>query len=74
MIELTIKGNECGAKRGEGNHWLELRWLRDAPYFLGWSPDSLQPGTEHICGEKCAHAILSKHLTALRDKTKKPSE
>jgi hypothetical protein len=71
VIGRAVTCEECGAIRGEGNHWFELRrTLSGAPYFSEWTPDAEQPGTEHICGEACAHTILSKHLTALREVAK----
>jgi hypothetical protein len=71
VIGRAVTCEECGAIRGEGNHWFELRrTLSGAPYFSEWTPDAEQPGTEHICGEACAHTVLSKHLTALREVAK----
>jgi hypothetical protein len=67
VIGRAVTCEECGAIRGEGNHWFELRrTLSGAPYFSEWTPDAEQPGTEHIC----AHTVLSKHLTALREVAK----
>ena len=71
MIEQSIKCEECGAERGQANHWFELRRTPGgSPYFLEWTFEALQPETEHICGETCAHLVLSKFLTALRERTK----
>lgn len=70
MIELSVKCEECNAERGEGNHWLELRYIHGAPYFLEWSVEAEQPGSHHVCSEKCAISIQSRHLAALRDKAK----
>jgi hypothetical protein len=71
MISPNCLCNECGALKGEGNRWFELRRTTSgAPYFREWTLDAEQPGTEHICGEKCAHAVLSKYLTALREQVR----
>lgn len=68
MIGQSIKCEECQIERGEANHWFELRRTTSgAPYFREWTLDAEQPGTEHVCGESCAHKILGKHLTALRE-------
>jgi hypothetical protein len=70
MIEPTIKCEQCEAPRGEGNHWLELRYMRGAPYFLAWSRAATRKGSRHVCSENCAHVLLSQHLAALREKAK----
>ena len=71
MIGQAITCEECGSVRGEGNHWLELRRTTSAaPYFREWTPEAEQPGTEHICGEACAHLVLSRHLASLREVAK----
>ena len=71
MIGQSVTCEECGAVRGIGNHWFELRRTPSgAPYFREWTYEAEQPGTEHICGEKCAHGVLSKYLSGLREKTK----
>ena len=68
MIGVSYRCEECNTERGEGNHWFELRRTPSgAPYFREWTFEAEQPGTEHICGEKCAHSVLGKHLTALRE-------
>ncbi len=72
MIASSVTCEECGAVRGPGNHWLELRRTPSgAPYFREWTYEAEQPGTEHICGEDCAHLVLSKHLTSLREVARK---
>ena len=71
MIGQAITCEECGTTRGVANHWFELRRTTSgAPYFREWTPEAEQPGTEHICGEACAHLVLSRHLTALRETAK----
>ena len=71
MIGQSVTCEECGAVRGIGNHWFELRRTPSGvPYFREWTYEAEQPGTEHICGEKCAHLVLSRHLTALRERAK----
>lgn len=72
MIGQLIRCEECGAVRDPSvNHWLELRRTPSgAPYFREWTFEAEQPGTEHICGEACAHTVLSKHLTTLREVAK----
>lgn len=72
MISMAVKCEECNAERGAANHWLELRHAKSAPYFLKWGPRSLRKGTKHVCGQKCAHLILDRHLASLRGDT--PSE
>ena len=71
MILQAYKCEHCGADKGCGNRWLELRHSKQgAPYFLAWSKAAEKPGSKHICSEKCAHSVLDAHLTALREKAK----
>ena len=71
VISQSIKCDECGAERGSANHWFELRRSRNgSPYFEAWSLEAEKPGTEHICGEKCAHSVLGNFLAALRESAK----
>lgn len=71
MIRSAITCEECGIERGSANHWFELRRTPSgAPYFREWTYEAEQPGAEHICGEACAHKVLGKHLTALREVAK----
>lgn len=72
MIGQSVTCEECGATRDSSvNHWFELRRTPSgAPYFREWTYEAEQPGTEHICGEACAHLVLSKHLSALREVAK----
>ena len=65
MIETTIKCDHCKGTRQEGNHWLELRYLKGVPYFVSWTPNAERRGRKHVCGAKCAHTILDRYLTAL---------
>jgi hypothetical protein len=75
LIGLTVSCEQCGANKGEGNRWLELRHTaQKAPYFLAWSRSAEKPGSKHICSENCAHLVLNAHLAALREQAKKPSE
>lgn len=71
MINRGITCDVCKKKRGPSNHWFELRrTITGAPYFLEWTGESEDPGTGHICGEACAHVVLSRHLAALREKVR----
>ena len=71
MIGQSVTCEECGAVRGIGNHWFELRRTPSgAPYFREWTYEAEQPGTEHVCGEKCAHLVLNRHLASLRELAK----
>jgi len=70
VIELSVKCEECSAERGLANHWLELRHAKGAPYFLEWSKAAEKPGSKHVCGEDCAHRIVGRYLTTLREKSK----
>lgn len=68
MISATVTCEECGIEKGEGNRWFELcRTPSGAPYFREWTYEAEQPGSEHICGEACAHKVLGKHLSMLRE-------
>lgn len=67
-IGRSVRCEECGIEKGEGNRWFELRWTPTrAPYFLEWTREAEQPETHHICGETCAHTVLSKYLTTRRE-------
>ena len=74
MIETTIKCERCGHPRLEGNHWLELRFLKGVPYFLPWSKQAERRGRSHVCGSKCAHIILDKYLAGLVEKRTSDSQ
>ena len=65
MIEVVTKCELCGGTRLEGNHWLELRYLKGVPYFLPWTPAAEKRGRKHVCGAKCAHIVLDRYLTGL---------
>ena len=71
MIYQSIKCEECRVERGEGNHWFELRRTPSgAPYFREWTFEAELPDASHVCGEKCAHLVLNRHLASLRELAK----
>lgn len=64
-IETKYICDVCGAVRGETNHW-----------FVGAVTGGVQPAlfiegfrvcdntnVKHLCGQKCAHALLDRWLT-----------
>ena len=71
MITTTYQCEQCAVEKGEGNKWLELRHTPSgSPYFREWTFEAEVPEAQHVCSENCAHVILSKYLTALREKVK----
>ena len=71
MIKSTYKCEECLNEKGEGNGWLELRHTPSgAPYSREWTFEAELQEAKHVCSEKCAHVILSKHLSVLREKAR----
>ncbi len=71
MIGVSYRCEECNTERGEGNHWLELRYTPSgAPHFREWTFEAELPEAKHVCSEKCAHVILSKYLTELRERAR----
>ena len=71
MIGVSYQCEECKRERGPANHWLELRHTPSgSPYFREWTFEAEVPEAQHVCSENCAHVILSKYLTALREKVK----
>ena len=53
--------DECGAERAAGNKWFSVTGAR-MPVFVRFSVRTKR----HICSEACAHTMLSKYLTVLR--------
>ena len=71
MIGVSYRCEECYRERGPANHWLELRHTPSgAPYFREWTFEAELPEAKHVCSEKCAHVILSKYLTELRERAR----
>ena len=71
MITTTYQCEQCAVEKGEGNKWLELRHTPSgAPYFREWTFEAELPDASHVCGEKCAHLVLNRHLASLRELAK----
>ena len=71
MIGVSYRCEECNRERDLANHWLELRHTPSgAPYFREWTFEAELQEAKHVCSEKCAHVILSKHLSVLREKAR----
>ena len=60
-IETLYKCDVCGAVRGESNHWFAVGKLTGAIVVIQWDRAILE-GATHICGQKCAHALLDRWL------------
>lgn len=66
-IETKYVCDVCGAVRGEANHWfiLGLNDGEESSSIAVWpfDIDELYEGQRHVCGQKCAHALLDRWLT-----------
>jgi hypothetical protein len=63
VIQQVITCDICGSQKRQANHWFVVREESGELHISGWnSPHLLSPGTKHLCGETCAHKLISQVL------------
>lgn len=62
-IETKYVCDVCGAVRGETNHWFVGGTEDSNLQIWPFDSDPLYGGQQHLCGQKCAHAMLDRWLT-----------
>jgi hypothetical protein len=63
----SVKCDMCGIQKQETNHWLYAKYRNESIHFSVGPEES--PGYSlDICGEECAHKILSQWLNMLQSK------
>ena len=68
VIQQVIRCDMCGRQKRQANHWFVAREEPGELRITGWnSHQLLSPQTKHLCGETCAHKLLSHSLMKLAD-------
>ena len=68
VIRQVITCDICGSQKHQTNHWFVAYEQSGELLIGGWnSPHLLSPGTNHLCGETCAHKLISHFLMSLVD-------
>ena len=63
MIRQVITCNICGSQKRQTNHWFEAYQETGELRISGLnSLRLLSPETKHLCGEACAHKLISQFL------------
>ncbi len=69
MIRQVITCDICGTQKRETNHWFVACEESGELRISGWNSLHLQfPETKHLCGETCAHKLISQFLMRLVDR------
>lgn len=66
MIRQVITCDICGSQKRQTNHWF-VAWEESGELRItGWnSLHLLSPEKKHLCGETCAHKLISHFLPRL---------
>jgi hypothetical protein len=68
VIQQVITCDICGSQKRQANHWFVAREESGELRISGWNSLHLQfPETKHLCGETCAHKLISQFLMKLVD-------
>jgi hypothetical protein len=68
VIRQVITCDICGTQKRETNHWFVAYEESGELRISGWnSLHLLSPETKHLCGETCAHKLISHFLMRLVD-------
>ncbi len=68
MIRQVITCDICGTQKRETNHWFVAYEESGELRISGWnSLHLLSPEAKHLCGETCAHKLISHFLMRLVD-------
>ena len=63
VIQQVITCDVCGSQKRQTNHWFVAREESGELRISGWnSVYLLSPATKHLCGETCAHKLISQFL------------
>jgi hypothetical protein len=66
MIQQVITCDICGSQKRQANHWFIACAESGELRIRGWDSAHLRPiGTKHVCGETCAHKLVSQFLMTL---------
>lgn len=67
MIETTVTCDECGQKKGSGNHWFRVFVHNsDGTHFISigdWDMKQMETET-HACSDACVVMVMQKWLSA----------
>lgn len=64
MKVLRIICDECGAEKGATNHWRMVIGGTSYIEFTPWNDaNDTHPRVLHVCGQKCAHAVLDRWMS-----------
>jgi len=67
---ITCAMPNCGHEKQSTNHWIMAEvYGRTGLYFHSWDQDyfELTSGVQPLCGDECAHKLLSQFLTRLKN-------
>jgi len=68
VIRKVITCDICGSQKRQTNHWFVAYEESGELRISGWnSLHLLSPETKHLCGETCAHKLISQFLMRLGD-------
>jgi len=68
VIQQVITCDICGSQKRQANHWFIAREESGELRISGWiSPQVLSPEAKHLCGETCAHKLISQFLMKLME-------
>ena len=68
VIRQVITCDVCGSQKRQTNHWFAAYEESGELRIGGWnSLHRLSPDTQHLCGEACAHKLISQFLMRLVD-------
>jgi len=74
VIQQVIRCDICGSQKRQTNHWFIAREESGELRISGWNSLYLQsPETKHLCGETCAHRLISQFLMRLGDVATQPA-
>ena len=66
VIREAIRCDICGAQKRQTNHWFVAYEETGELRISGWnSLHLLSAETKHLCGEACAHKLISQFLLRL---------
>lgn len=74
MIRQVITCDICGTPKQQTNHWFIACKESGELRISGWNPCYLKsPETKHLCGETCAHKLISHFLMRLVNVAMQPA-